>query len=74
MKIPLPKPGYWERMKSGRPDEKEKFLEVSSGVTEVILSNRKDETTSPKRLTREDEILENDDSKFIVLQMIILWQ
>ncbi len=35
MNIPLPKPGYWERLKVGRPDEIEKLNEEYSGVNEV---------------------------------------
>lgn len=62
MNIPLPKPGYWERMKVGRPDVIEKLSEEYSGVNEVTLSLRSDEEgninsiVKSKKVKSEDEV------------------
>jgi hypothetical protein len=66
MDIPLPKPGYWERLKLGKPDEKENLSDAYSGVSQVTLSLRNEESTFSNRLTRKDDIPEEVDAEFRV--------
>lgn len=61
MNIPLPKPGYWERMKVGRPDDIEKLSESYSGVNEMTLSLRSDEEENTNALVKSTRVKSEDE-------------
>lgn len=61
MNIPLPKPGYWERMKVGRPDDIEKLPESYSGVNDVTLSLRSDEEGNNNTLVKSKKVKSEDE-------------